>query len=275
MDHGIITFIGGGNMAASLIGGLINNGYPTAHIRAAEPLAARRDYLSAQFGITCFEDNVTACDGAAVVVLAIKPQVMPAVASGLGAGIRDSQPLLLSIAAGIREPDIRRWLGFEASIVRTMPNTPALVGSGVTGAFANNVVSAEARAAADDILRAVGTTVWVDDEDLIDAVTAVSGSGPAYFFMLMEHLAATGQKLGLSAEAANALALQTALGAARIAIEGDDPPGVLREKVTSPGGTTERALGIFNEGGISGLVESAVTGARDRARELADELGKS
>jgi pyrroline-5-carboxylate reductase len=275
MDHGIITFIGGGNMAASLIGGLINNGYPATHIRAAEPLAERREVLGAQFGITCFDDNIAACDSAAVVVLAVKPQVMPTVAAGLGAGISASKPMVLSIAAGIREPDIRRWLNFDAAIVRTMPNTPALVGSGITGMFANANVSAAERGAADNILQAVGKTVWVDDEDLIDAVTGVSGSGPAYFFLLMELLAATGEKLGLSNEAATTLALHTALGAARIAIEGDDAPGVLREKVTSPGGTTERALGIFRDGGMSDLVESAVTGARDRARELADELGKS
>ncbi|MEM7406646.1 MAG: pyrroline-5-carboxylate reductase [Pseudomonadota bacterium] len=274
MSEQTITFIGGGNMAASLIGGLINNGYAAARVRASEPLPARRDELASRFGIATFSDNAEAAAGANVVVLAVKPQVMPEAAKALGPSLADASPLVLSIAAGIRATDILRWLAFEAAIVRTMPNTPALVGSGVTGMYANARVDSDQREAANQIMQAVGSTVWVDEEDQIDAVTAVSGSGPAYFFLLMELLERTGTDLGLDAEAARQLALQTALGAARIAIEGDDPPGVLREKVTSPAGTTERALNIMADGGMHALVAAAVTGARDRARELADELGQ-
>ena len=274
MTHGIITFIGGGNMATSLIGGLINDGYHASQIRATDPLPTRRQQLSEQFGITTFEDNSEACAQAQVVVLAVKPQVMSVVVKPIGPTLAQTQPLVLSIAAGIREPDISRWLGYDASVVRTMPNTPALVSSGVTGMFANARVSDSERSAADAIMKAVGRTVWVQTEAEIDAVTAVSGSGPAYFFLLMELMAKTGEKLGLEPNAAQELALQTALGAARIAIEGEDSPATLRQKVTSPGGTTERALQIFQVGGMPQLVEDALTGARDRAQELADELGQ-
>ena len=275
MSQKQITFIGGGNMATSLIGGLINNGHPASAIRATDPLEGRRNELSAQFGIDCTDDNALAAKDADVVVLAVKPQVMASVATGLSEALAARQPLVLSIAAGIRGSDIERWLGYDAALVRAMPNTPALVGSGITGMFANANTSAAQRDAADSVMRAVGATVWVESDELIDAVTAVSGSGPAYFFLLMEHLSATGVELGLSAEASRELALHTALGAARIALEGDDAPDVLRQKVTSPGGTTERALNIFYEGGMPELVRAAATGARDRAVELADELGKS
>ena len=275
MSQDRITFIGGGNMAASLIGGLINNGHPANCITATDPLTARREELANRFGINCSEANAAACADADVVVLAVKPQVMPDVAKGLEKALTQRMPLVLSIAAGIRGTDIVRWLGYDAALVRAMPNTPALVGSGITGMFANNNTSESQKHAADAVMKAVGGTVWVDSEALIDSVTAVSGSGPAYFFLLMECLSATGIELGLSEEAACELALHTALGAARIALEGDDPPGVLRQKVTSPGGTTERALNIFNEGNMPELVRAAVTGARDRAQELADELGNN
>ena len=274
MTHGIITFIGGGNMATSLIGGLINDGYTANQICATDPLPARRLQLSEQFGITTFEDNSEACAQAQVVVLAVKPQVMSVVVKPIGPTLAQTQPLVLSIAAGIPEPAISRWLGYDASVVRTMPNTPALVSSGITGMFANARVSGSERSVADAIMKAVGETVWVQTEAEIDAVTAVSGSGPAYFFLLMELMAKTGEKLGLEPNAAQELALQTALGAARIAIEGEDSPATLRQKVTSPGGTTERALQIFQDGGMPQLVEDALTGARDRAQELADELGQ-
>jgi pyrroline-5-carboxylate reductase len=275
MNQDRITFIGGGNMAASLIGGLTNNDHPAACITATDPLPARREELASRFGINCSDDNASACANADVVVLAVKPQVMADVAKGLEDALKKSTPVVLSIAAGIRGTDIVRWLGYDAAVVRAMPNTPALVGSGITGMFANTNTSDAQRQAADAIMQAVGSTVWVDSEALIDSVTAVSGSGPAYFFLMMECLSATGIELGLSQDSARQLALHTALGAARIALEGDDPPEVLRQKVTSPGGTTERALNIFNEGGMPELVRAAVTGARDRAQELADELGNN
>ena len=186
MAHGIITFIGGGNMATSLIGGLIKAGYAPEHLRATDPIPARRDELAERFGIATMESNASACADAAVVVLAVKPQVMPAVAQPLGPVLANSRPLVLSIAAGIRAPDISRWLGFDAAIVRTMPNTPALISSGVTGMYANERVSDQEKAAADAILKAAGRTVWVETEAEIDAVTAVSGSGPAYFFLLID-----------------------------------------------------------------------------------------
>lgn len=275
MSQDRITFIGGGNMAASLIGGLINDGHPATCVTATDPLPARRKELAIRFGVNCSDDNAAACADADVVVLAVKPQVMPDVAKGLADALKKSSPLVLSIAAGIRGTDIVRWLGYDAALVRAMPNTPALVGSGITGMFANDNTSEAQRQAADAVMQAVGGTVWVGSEALIDSVTAVSGSGPAYFFLMMECLSATGVELGLSQDAARQLALHTALGAARIALEGDDPPDVLRQKVTSPGGTTERALNIFNEGGMPDLVRAAVTGARDRAQELADELGNN
>ena len=198
---------------------------------------------------------------------------MAPVTKALAEAAKRHRPLLVSIAAGVREPDIRSWLGYDAAIVRTMPNTPALVGSGATALFANPFVSTEEQNRAQAILDAVGITLWVDEEQLLDTVTAVSGSGPAYCFLLMELMAAAGEELGLDKDTAVKLTLQTVYGAAQMALESPEPPGTLRERVTSPGGTTERALQIFEQGDVKKLVLSALKGARDRSVELGAQLG--
>ncbi|MGD2120044.1 MAG: pyrroline-5-carboxylate reductase [Chromatiales bacterium] len=269
-----ITFIGGGNMAASLIGGLISNGQPADSIRVAEPDAERLNTLQAQYGVQVSTDNPAAVEAADLLVLAVKPQILQTVCRDLADSVQQRRPLIISVAAGIRSADIERWLGGELAIVRCMPNTPALLQQGATGLFANARVSGPQRTQAETILQAAGITLWVDDETLIDAVTAVSGSGPAYFFLLMEQIQRAGEKLGLDTETARRLTLQTALGAARMANESDDEIATLRSKVTSKGGTTEAAINSFIEQGIEAMVNQALTAARDRATELADLLGK-
>lgn len=268
-----IAFVGGGNMAASLIGGLVAGGWRPGAIRVAEPRPERRADLAARFGVFTSGDNREAITGAAVVVLAVKPQVLRQVAVDLGASLMGPRPLVLSIAAGVREPDLRRWLGFDAAIVRAMPNTPALVRSGATALFANPFVSPAQRDLGESVLRAVGMTLWVDQERQLDAVTALSGSGPAYFFLVMEALEEAGVFCGLERETARLLTLETAFGAARMALESSEDPGTLRARVTSPGGTTERALARLEAGGVRTSFLEAVEAARARAVELGDSLG--
>ena len=268
-----ISFIGAGNMARSLIAGLLADGYPASQIRAADPSAEQREALSEQFGISVSADNREAVSGADLWLLAVKPQQLRVVSTELAPVAAAADPLLVSIAAGVTEPAIRSWLGYPAALVRCMPNTPALLQCGATALYANPQVSAEQRQAAERVLAAAGLTLWVDDETLLDAVTAVSGSGPAYFFLLMEAMEQAGEKLGLSAEQARQLTLQTALGAARMALEAGEPPAELRRRVTSPGGTTERAVTIFQAGGFAALCEQALNGAAERCRELSAELG--
>ena len=273
MSDSDIGFVGGGNMATSLIGGLVANGTPPGSIRVSDPDTARLDALVERFGVQAGADNAEVAARCATVVLAVKPQIMGTVVRELAPTLGEHAPLLVSIAAGVRETDINRWSGGDMAIVRTMPNTPALVGCGATALCANAKVDAGQRERADAILKAVGITIWVDDEAQLDAVTALSGSGPAYYFLLMEIMQATGEAMGLDAEAARRLTLQTALGAARIANESDEPPAVLRERVTSPGGTTERALVTMREGGIDKVVGDGIRGARQRSIELGDALG--
>ena len=269
-----IAFIGGGNMAASLIGGLLANGYPANLITVSEPDAEKLDQLAGQYGINTSQDNNQAAGSADVVVLAVKPQIMQSVCRALSSAIQKKQPLIISIAAGIRGNDIDRWLGGNCALVRCMPNTPALLQAGATGLYANDRVSAEQKSVAENILSTAGITLWVNEEQLLDAVTAVSGSGPACFFLLMEAMQKAGENLGLDSKTAQKLSLQTALGAARMAVEGDDEPGVLRTKVTSKGGTTEAAINHFIDQGFENLVNDALGAARNRAIELADLLGK-
>lgn len=272
MVSATIGFIGGGNMAASIIGGLLASGVPGRHIRVGEPNADSRNTLQALGDIQVSADNDAVVSQSDIVVLAVKPQVMRTVLGSLATPLRRHRPLLISIAAGVTTEAMNDWLGDTLAIVRCMPNTPALLQSGATGLFANAAVSDTQRQQAGSILEAVGLAVWVDDETQLDAVTAVSGSGPAYFFLLMEAMQASGQALGLDADTARQLTLQTALGAARMAMESDVDVAELRRRVTSPNGTTERAIGIFEQGGLRQLVEQALTGARDRADELAKEL---
>ena len=263
-----IAFIGGGNMAASLVGGLVESGHPPAAILVSEPVAEKCRDLEERFAVGVTGDNREAAAAGDVVVLAVKPQDMAEAVTGTADAMRNRGPLVVSIAAGVTIARILEWLGYRAPVVRTMPNTPALLGCGATALFANEAVTVEQRDAAEAILQAAGIALWVDDEDLLDAVTAVSGSGPAYYFLLMEHMIRTAIGLGLTSEQARALTLQTAFGAARMALEAGRTPEELRVGVTSPGGTTERALDLFREGGFGELVERALTGARDRSREL-------
>jgi pyrroline-5-carboxylate reductase len=255
-------------MATSLVGGLVESGHPPDDIVVSEPVAEKRRDLAERFSVGVTADNREAAAASDVVVLAVKPQDMAEVVTGAAGAMRERGPLVVSIAAGTRIGRILEWLGYGAPVVRTMPNTPALLGCGATALFANEAVTDEQREAAETILQSAGIALWVDDEGLLDAVTAVSGSGPAYYFLLMEHMIRTGERLGLTASQARALTLQTALGAARMALESGRTPEELRVGVTSPGGTTARALDLFREGGFGELVERALTGARDRSREL-------
>lgn len=269
-----ICFIGCGNMGRSLIGGLLANGHPAGRIAAADPDADQRDRAGKQFGVHVFERNGDAIRDAQVVVLAVKPQVMRASLKSIAADVERQHPLVLSIAAGIRISALRRWLGYDAAIVRVMPNTPSLIQTGAAGLYANESVTPPQRDLAEAIMRSVGVALWLESEDLLDAVTAVSGSGPAYFFLIMEHMESAARELGLTAEQARLLVSETALGAAKMVMESDSDAGILRKQVTSPGGTTERALQILAEGDIEALIHNALRAARDRSIELADTLGE-
>ena len=270
-----LAFIGGGNMARSLIGGLLHNGWPARQIVVSDPdpeQPARLYQLDPDLSV--INDNDAAAAAADVVVFAVKPQILQMACRELADTLQQSRPLVLSIAAGIRSTDIERWCGGDLPIVRCMPNTPALVQSGATGLFANAKVSDAQRALAETLMRAVGTAVWVGDEPQLDAVTALSGSGPAYVFLVIEAMQAAGEKLGLADEVARLLAIETVFGAAKLALESPDSPATLRERVTSKGGTTERALEVLEAGGIRKLFEDALAAARKRAEELAEQLGK-
>jgi pyrroline-5-carboxylate reductase len=274
MTDSRLAFIGGGNMARSLIGGLIADGWDPGRIRVADPDPQQTDRLAQRFSVTTTQDNHTALEQADAVVLAVKPQVIKPVVTELTAAIAAQRPLIISIAAGIRATALRGWLGKDTAIVRTMPNTPALVQSGATALFANPAVSEEQRNLAESVLRAVGLTLWVDDEDLMDAVTALSGSGPAYFFLFMEALQDAGTDLGLPVETARLLTLQTAFGAAKMALESTEDAATLRQRVTSPGGTTERALDYLRQHGFEETVLGALRAAAERSRALAAEFGE-
>jgi pyrroline-5-carboxylate reductase len=266
-----IAFIGGGNMARSLIGGLVARGHDAQSIHVAEPVAALRDALVADFGIRTFEHAREACDGAALWLLAVKPQVMRTVCGDLASIAQAQRPLVLSVAAGITSVQLQRWLGDGAgrlAVVRAMPNTPALLGVGVTGLYANAAVDAARRGLSAQLLAAAGPTVWIDDEAQMDAVTAVSGSGPAYVFLLAEAMQEAGIEQGLPADTARALVQQTLLGAATMLTRLDDPASVLRQRVTSPGGTTQAAIETFEAGGFRDLVDRAIAAATRRGREL-------
>lgn len=267
-----IAFVGGGNMARSLIGGLVRHGADPAALAVAEPNADLRDALARDFGLSVHADNGEAARGAGVVLLAVKPQVMQPVCTALAPTLAH-KPLVISIAAGVRIDQIDAWCGGGLAVVRAMPNTPALIGAGATGLCANARVGDAERAAAERILGAAGLTVWVEREDLMDVVTAISGSAPAYFFLLVEALEAAAVAHGLPADAARALATQTALGAGRMLREDGETPARLRERVTSPNGTTQAALDAFATGGFRDLVANAVDAATRRGRELSAGSG--
>jgi pyrroline-5-carboxylate reductase len=273
MTSSKLTFIGAGNMASSLIGGLIADGYDSRQITVSDPDTEKLAQLAARFDIHTETDNNKALEEAQVVVLAVKPQILETVARGIADRVCRNRPLVISIAAGVQESALHAWLGEEVALVRSMPNTPAMIQSGATGLHAGPGVSSEQRDTAESILRAVGLTRWVEEEALMDVVTAVSGSGPAYFFLVMEAIESVAGEMGLDPESARLLTLQTALGAARMAMESNDSPATLRQKVTSPGGTTERALKILDEGKLRDLFKQALEGAQERSQELSDMLG--
>ncbi len=263
-----IAFIGGGNMARSLIGGLIARGTTAADIRVSEPVEALRDALARDFGVNVGSENPIAARGAGLWLLAVKPQVMRAVCEALAPLAQAERPLVVSIAAGITAAQLQRWLGGGVAVVRAMPNTPALLGAGVTGLFGSAEVDANGRERATNLLASAGKTVWIDDETRMDAVTAVSGSGPAYIFLLAEAMEAAALAEGLPAEAARTLVLETVLGAARMLTESGEPPDELRRRVTSPGGTTQAAIETFETGGLRTLVAAAIRNATERGQQL-------
>lgn len=267
-----ITFIGGGNMATALAGGLAAKGFAARDMKIVEVLPDARKRVSDSLGVAVFAAPASAAPYGDVVVLAVKPQQMREAARAVAPHLKDE--LVLSIAAGIRLADLGRWLGGYARLARCMPNTPALIGLGVTGLYARPEVAPAQRAHAQAVLEAVGEVIWLDDEALLDPVTAVSGSGPAYVFYLIEALERAAREVGLDAAAARRLALGTFRGAAELAARSSEPPATLRERVTSKGGTTERALASMRTEKLDEAIVRAVRAANERAKELGDELGK-
>ena len=270
-----LAFIGGGNMASSLIGGLVADHVDPKQISVADINDNQRENLAARYSVSTSADNQAVAAEAGVVILAIKPQQLKAVCEELAPTIQQNNSLVVSIAAGIRSEDINKWLGGNAAVVRAMPNTPALVQTGATALFGNAQVSSKQRDLAESILRAAGLTLWVEDESQMDAVTALSGSGPAYFFRIMEAIESAGVELGLTKETAHLLTLQTALGAAKMALESHESVANLREQVTSPGGTTEQGLAAMEKHNIDAVFSDVLKAARDRSEELAKILSGS
>jgi len=268
-----IAFIGAGNMAASIIGGLVAKGHPPANLSASDPSPESLERLREVAPVATGSDNRAAVEGADVVILAVKPQVMEQVCTDIAPALAGGDTVALSIAAGIPVASLERWLGPGVPVIRCMPNTPALLGTGASGLYATDAVNESQRAHAAKILSAVGLVRWVEAEDDLHAVTAVSGSGPAYFFLFMEAMAAEGERLGLDRETATALTAQTCLGAARMAAESGVELAELRRRVCSPGGTTERAIESFLADGLEATVTRAMAACLARSKEMADELG--
>lgn len=269
-----IGFIGGGNMASSLINGLISSGHSPDLLWVSDNNQQTLYNLQAQFKVNVSENNNDIVNAVDVVVLAVKPQLLKNVAKQVAYDVQQNKVLLVSIAAGITQDSLEKWLGQDIACVRCMPNTPALVRTGATALHANSNVNNEQKDLAENILRAVGISIWVEHESELDAVTAISGSGPAYYFLLMEAMEQAAVELGLAEDTARLLIQQTALGAAKIALESDETPGQLRQRVTSPGGTTEQAIITFEQGRFTQLVSTALHAARDRSIEMSKELGE-
>jgi len=273
MSNPKIAFIGAGNMAKAIIGGLLAEGFSAKSISASGPRLESLNKVSEQYGIAVSTDNAQTAATADVIILAVKPQMLKEVALGL-AGSLAHKPLIISVAAGITTASLASWLGADQAIVRCMPNTPSQLREGASGLFANANTSSAQKAQADAILRAVGVVQWLDDEALINTVTAVSGSGPAYFFLAMEAMIDAGVAQGLSRECASELTLQTALGAAILAKHSDVDVAELRRRVTSPNGTTEQAIKSFENDGIRAMFSRAMKACADRAVALSESLGK-
>jgi pyrroline-5-carboxylate reductase len=263
-----IGFIGGGNMASSLLSGLIASGHSRRQLWVSDINEETLKSLAADLEVNISSSNEGIITQSDVVVFAVKPQVLGTVAKEAAALIQQKHCLVVSIAAGISQKSLSHWLGADTAIVRCMPNTPALVLTGATALHANDKVSAEQRDLAENIMRSVGIALWLENESEMDAVTAVSGSGPAYFFLLMEAMEKTARELGLNLETARLLVQQTALGAAKIALESSESPEQLRQRVTSPGGTTEQAIHTFQQGGFTELVSKAIKAAQNRSIDM-------
>lgn len=268
----VIGFIGAGNMAYALIKGLLSNGFDAKNINVSDSNEELLINRESELKITTYSDNNSLLDNSDIVVFAVKPQVLSIVCLQLKNKVKPNH-LFVSIVAGIRGNDINRWLGGNFALVRTMPNTPALFQSGVTGLFANDLVSNQQKELVTSILSSVGECFWVDDEKLIDAITAISGSGPAYFFLLMQSITQAATALGLDEKTANSLSIQTSLGASLMATKSGKDSKTLRKEVTSPNGTTQAAIESFQDQNFEGIVAAATRAAYDRARELSNDLG--
>lgn len=269
-----IGFIGCGQMAASLVGGLSDAGYHANKIGVFDIHTEKSAHLANEYGITLYHQAKTLIEHMDVIVLCVKPQSMKALIAEIKPHLLAKKPLLISVAAGIRTMHIENWLGMSLPLVRAMPNTPALLRSGATGLYANSAVTSIQKNEAESLLRSVGVTVWLEDEALMDPLTALSGSGPAYFFYLMEALIDAGTRQGLALDTATILVLQTAMGAAKMVLESTDTPAQLRDKVTSKGGTTEAALAVLADEGFSDLIEKALQVSTKRSVELGQLLGQ-
>ncbi len=267
-----VRFVGAGNMAVSLIGGLLNRGFMPSQITASDPGGHQRQIVTEKFGVQTFTDNNEHFGIPDIVILAVKPQIMKKVTQDIARSVAETNALVISIAAGIKVEHLEKWLSIDAAIVRTMPNTPALIGEGATGLFANTNVTKEQKHLTEGIMDSVGISHWVDEEFKIDVVTALSGSGPAYFFLFMEYMEKTAIELGLKPEVATKLVEQTALGSAILAQRSPDSISTLREKVTSPNGTTEAALNSFDNNELEDTIKQALNAANNRSIQLSKEF---
>jgi pyrroline-5-carboxylate reductase len=266
-----IAFIGGGNMARSIIGGLLRQGVDRSRLHVSEPYEPTRTALAAELSLDVLDDNVQVAKAGQVWLFAVKPQVMKAVCAELRETAQAQRPLIISIAAGITATQLDAWLGGNLPVVRVMPNTPALLGAGANGLYANARVDGGQKQIVEHLFQATGLCTWIDDEALMDTVTALSGSGPAYVFLLCEAMQAAAEKQGLPADAARALAVQTFVGAAKMLSESGEPADVLRQRVTSPNGTTHAAVTAFEQGGLRALVQTALDAATARGMALSRE----
>ena len=274
MENCTITFIGCGNMSRSLIGGLIANGVKPEKLIATDPDNNQREAITKQFDVSTLVDNKEAIKNADVILLAVKPQVMHDVVSDIATAIKGTSKLIISIAAGVKLDSIMNWLGDSAAVIRVMPNTPALIQAGAAAIVANEHTTDAQKNIAEAMMRSVGTAIWLDSEDQMDAVTALSGSGPAYFFYFMEAMEKAAIEMGLNEEQARLLTIETAVGASKMALMSSSDPAELRQQVTSPGGTTEQALNSFMQNNFEELVQKAMQAAKQRSIELSEEFGK-
>ena len=267
-----ISFIGAGNMASAIIGGMLDSGFKAANIWVSAPDDNHLQSIRKQFGVSVTTDNRYCADQADMVVLAVKPQVMASVCSDIAPVVQNTRPLMVSIAAGLEASTLDEWLGGGLPLVRVMPNTPSLVGKGAAGLYANDQVKEKQKTMVESVFNSIGSALWVEDESLLHAVTALSGSGPAYFFLMLEALEEAATDAGIAGETARALAIQTMAGAAEMAGRSEHDPGQLKRNVMSPGGTTEQAIQTFEEGGMRDLVKKAYSAAYKRSGEMAKEL---